>query len=192
MFPSTHHTLLNEAIRGEEGQLNRLLEVYWHPCFRYLRWRFRVSYEEAQDLVQSFFAYVIEEEVLSRFDWEKGRFRPYLRICLDRFAMKQIERQGRRKVEPVSIEFVDGGLDPEEMFEREWEREVFELAIGKLKQECLEKGHGLRFAIFEAYDLAEEKRPSYEELARKHELPVTTVTNHLAWARRELRKLVQG
>jgi len=191
MFPSTHHTLLNEAIRGEEGQLNRLLEVYWQPCFRYVRWRSRVSHEEAQDLVQGFFAYVIEEEILSRFDREKGSFRPYLRICLDRFVMKQIQREGRKKTEPVSVEIANESLDPEKMFEREWERQVFALAIGTLKEECVSSGREVRFAIFEAYDLAEDVRPSYEEVALRYQVPVTTVTNHLAWARKELRKLVQ-
>lgn len=187
MFPSTHHTLLNEAIRGEEGQLNRLLEVYWQPCFRYVRWRFHVSHEEAEDLVQGFFAYVIEKEVLSRFDGNKGRFRPFLRVCFDRYVMKKIERP----VEPVSEEAADASLDPEAMFEREWERQVFALAIGTLKAECTANGREVRFAIFEAYDLTEETRPSYEELALQFQLPVTTITNHLAWARKELRRLVQ-
>jgi RNA polymerase sigma factor (sigma-70 family) len=187
MFPSTHHTLLNEAIRGEEGQLNRLLEVYWQPCFRYVRWRFHVGHEEAEDLVQGFFAYVIEKEVLSRFDWDKGKFRPFLRVCFDRFVMKRIERPA----EPVSDEVADSSQDPEEMFEREWERQVFALAIETLKGECASSGREVRFAIFEAYDLAEETRPSYEDLALQFQLPVTTVTNHLAWARKELRRLVQ-
>ncbi|HEY7924248.1 MAG TPA: hypothetical protein VII62_13770, partial [Vicinamibacteria bacterium] len=32
--------------------------------------------------------------------------------------------------------------------------------------------------------------PDYATLAREFALPVTQVTNHLAWARRELRRLV--
>jgi len=35
-----------------------------------------------------------------------------------------------------------------------------------------------------------EDRPSCRALAEEFGLPVTQVTNHLAWARRELRRLV--
>ena len=34
------------------------------------------------------------------------------------------------------------------------------------------------------------KRPAYRTIAEELGLPVTQVTNHLAWARRELRRLV--
>jgi hypothetical protein len=33
-------------------------------------------------------------------------------------------------------------------------------------------------------------RPGYREIAERFDLPLTQVTNHLAWARRELRRLV--
>lgn len=51
----------------------------------------------------------------------------------------------------------------------------------------------LRFRVFARHDLErlrEEDRPSYRALAEEFGLPVTQVTNHLAWARRELRRLV--
>jgi hypothetical protein len=46
--------------------------------------------------------------------------------------------------------------------------------------------------VFEQYDLAadERDRPTYGELARRHGLSSTEVTNELAAARREFRRLV--
>ena len=44
--------------------------------------------------------------------------------------------------------------------------------------------------IFEAYDLADGDRPSYADLAARFGIPETSVTNHLAWARRMLRGFV--
>jgi len=62
-----------------------------------------------------------------------------------------------------------------------------------LRARCAESGKRVPFALFERYDLDEPAggaRPSYEQLAREHALPVTQVTNHLAWARREFRAIV--
>ena len=51
----------------------------------------------------------------------------------------------------------------------------------------------MAFALFERYDLEGAEahdRPTYAQLAADHGLPVTQVTNHLHWARRELRAAV--
>ncbi len=49
-----------------------------------------------------------------------------------------------------------------------------------------------RFTLFESYDLAGEEtaRPTYAELARRHNLSSIDVTNELAAARREFRRFV--
>jgi hypothetical protein len=47
--------------------------------------------------------------------------------------------------------------------------------------------------VFERYDLAEADagpRPTYQQLADEMDLPVTQITNYLAYARRELRRIV--
>jgi hypothetical protein len=49
------------------------------------------------------------------------------------------------------------------------------------------------FTLFERYDLQgadDPDRPSYAQLAGDTGLPVTQVTNHLHWARREFRAAV--
>ena len=196
MFPSTRNTLLNQAIRGESEQLNALMEMYWQPSYRYVRWRFHASHEEAKDLVQGFFAGVIEQGILERFDRERGGFRPYFRTCLEQYVMKQKTAEGREKrggkAERVAlergVEVASTDENPEQRFEREWEREVFILSVDELRKQS---GTGVRFDVFEAYDLAEGERPSYDDLALRFGVPVTTITNHLAWARRELGKLVR-
>ena len=57
---------------------------------------------------------------------------------------------------------------------------------------CRRPGLELRHRLFVRYDLAEDARPGYAELALEFNIPVTSVTNHLAWARRELRRLVMA
>jgi RNA polymerase sigma factor (sigma-70 family) len=180
--------------------MNALIEIYWRPCYRYVRLRFQRSHEAAEDLVQGFFTALLEQELLSRYDAARGAFRSYLRACLDHFVLKQHgydtreKRGGGRTVPLESEEMAADTGTPEDIFYREWQRSVFGLAIDDLRQLCDETGRELRFRIFSEHDLADlpaDARPGYEELAKAHSIRVTTVTNHLAWARRELRRLLE-
>ena len=85
------------------------------------------------------------------------------------------------------------GTDLEAQFQREWARSLFSLAVESLRARCASMGKDVAFTLFERYDIdgAEASdRPSYAQLAAEHDLPVTQVTNHLHWARRELRAAV--
>jgi hypothetical protein len=58
---------------------------------------------------------------------------------------------------------------------------------------CRGTSREVAFAVFERYDLEDHdasERPRYADLAAEFSLPVTQVTNHLHWARQELRKTV--
>ncbi|MBC8164634.1 MAG: sigma-70 family RNA polymerase sigma factor [Bryobacteraceae bacterium] len=173
--------------------------MYWQPCLRYVQLRFRCN-EEAQDLVQGFFTALLEQKILAHYDAERGPFRPYLRACLDQFVLKHLERNrrekrgGRATLIPLENDALLAARDdnPEEIFHREWQRHMFTLAVEELRQLCAVTDRNLRYELFAAYDLAEEPRPSYADLAGANDLPVTTVTNHLAWARRELRRLLEA
>jgi len=48
----------------------------------------------------------------------------------------------------------------------------------------------LQFAIFDAYDLSDDRKISYRDLAQRFAIPETTVTNHLYAARRKFREVV--
>ena len=85
---------------------------------------------------------------------------------------------------------VAGSATPEEIFLREWRRQLFALALEELRAECAAAGKIAQWAVFEAYDLADTERPSYAEVARSCGVSESAVTNHLAWARRRLRALV--
>jgi RNA polymerase sigma factor (sigma-70 family) len=202
VFPSTRHTLLQQASDpGEHHRdaLNAVMEIYWQPCYRYVVLRFRRPHEEAQDLVQGFFTAFVEQAILARYDPVRGPFRPYLRACLDQFVLKDLERNrcekrgGQATVVPLDPDapIAQPEGTPEELFHREWQRHMFALASEDLRKLCDETDRAVRYRLFVAYDLADGPRPRYDDLAATHGLPVTTVTNHLAWARRELRRLLE-
>ena len=92
--------------------------------------------------------------------------------------------------EDVEVEPRDGAPSPEELFHREWQRQLFGLAVEDLREHCARSGKQVQFRIFEAYDLAGGDRPDYASLAERHGVTVTTLNNHLAWSRRMLRGFV--
>ena len=79
---------------------------------------------------------------------------------------------------------------PEEYFQREWVRSVFALALDRLHARCEEEGKQKQFAVFEAYDLDDDRGVSYRELAVRFDIPETQVTNYLAAMRRRFRETV--
>jgi hypothetical protein len=71
-------------------------EAYWPPLYAFVRRRGHAS-PEAQDLVQGFFAHLLEQNTLSRADKEKGRLRTFLLGSLQNFLCKEYVRAGRLK-----------------------------------------------------------------------------------------------
>jgi RNA polymerase sigma factor (sigma-70 family) len=201
-FPTTRHSLIHSAsCTGTLAReaLDTVIAVYWKPAYKHVRIQWKRSNEEAKDLVQGFFAALIEQDILSAFDPSKSRFRTYLKVCLDRFVMKQDESANRLKRGGGTITLFDfeaaerelaGAPSVEDVFLREWQREMFALALQDLSELCRTAGKARHYHVFEQYDLAGDTRPSYSDLAAQHGLPITSITNYLAWARRELRRLV--
>ncbi len=200
-FPATRHSLIEAAAGGGREALDEVISAYWKPAYKHVRIQWSRSNEQAKDLVQSFFAALLEDNLLARFDPAKGRLRTFLRACLDHFVMKQDESAARLKrgggveltfdFDAAERELACVSPSAEDVFLREWEREMFARALEDLRALCRENGKGLQLRIFEQYDLAEDVRPSYAGLAEEHGIAVTSVTNHLAWARRELRRLLR-
>jgi DNA-directed RNA polymerase specialized sigma24 family protein len=146
--------------------------------------------------------------MFDRYDPARARFRTFLRTCLDRFVSNERKAERRQKrggdVIRVPLDWdgaeselegrAGGSESAEEAFSREWTRSLFELAVTTLKERCEARGKGLRYRIFERYDIeadaGAERRLTYQDLARETGLPATQVTNELAAARRELRAIL--
>lgn len=186
--------------------LDTLIASYWKPVYKYLRLKWKLPNEDAKDLTQGFFAHVLDSAFFDRFDPGRARFRTYVRVCLDGYAANEHKAAGRFKrgggVDHVALDFesaegelthidIPDAADPESVFRQEWIRNLFALAIETLRERCAAGGHEIRFCVFERYDLDPAPgRVSYADLATELGLPVTQVTNHLAFARREFRAIV--
>jgi RNA polymerase sigma-70 factor (ECF subfamily) len=195
-FPSTQVSLLEATASGLSSEaLERVITIYWKPVYRFIRLKFHKNNEDAKDLTQGFFITALERDFFARFEPERASFRTYLRMAVERFAANEhaaanrLKRGGHIEFEAVEEQAI-AGESPEQVFEREWQRQLFRLAVDDLRVLSEDCDKELQFRIFEAYDLAEGERPSYAELARRYGVPETSVTNHLAWARRMLRGFV--
>jgi RNA polymerase sigma factor (sigma-70 family) len=195
-FPSTRVSLLEAATGSVPNEaLERVAALYWKPVYRFIRRKFGKDNEDAKDLTQSFFTSAIQRDFFARFDPAKASFRTYLRMAVERFAANQHATENRQKrggdieFEPLE-EQAAASESPEQIFEREWQRQLFALALDDLRAHCERSGKQLQFQVFEAYDLATGDRPSYAGLAAHYGIAETSVTNYLAWARGLLRGFV--
>ena len=210
-FPPTRHSILlatksdDAAVR--EQAFDVLIAVYWKPVYKYIRLKWAASNEDAKDLTQEFFTSAFEKAFFDPYDPKKSRFRTFLRTCVDRLVANARKASGRLKrgghTEILSLDFeaaeiellktpIPQDTDLEEFFDREWVRSLFALAVDDLRAECRDSGKLTHFALFERYDLgpAVDGRPTYAQLAAEFQLPVTQVTNFLAFARSEFRRHV--
>jgi RNA polymerase sigma factor (sigma-70 family) len=214
-FPDTHHSAIIAA-RSDDPQVRQrafaaIVESYWKPAYKYIRIKWQASNEDAKDLTQGFFTTAFEKRFFDTYDSSVASFQTFIRTCLDRFVANQKKSEQRLKrgggVEHISLDFGEaenelfhqGGvseLTPEDFFEREWVRSLFSLAIEALRQHYAEKGNDVYFQLFELYDLREDEqhvdtgKVSYASLADQFGLTSIDVTNYLAAARRQFRKLL--
>jgi len=209
-FPPTRGSAVVAARSGDAVErrigLERIAAAYWKPVFKLLRVRWNKSREDAEELTQEFFARMIEKDFLAGYDPAKGRLRTYLRTCVDAVAMNDARDAGRLKrggdTQLVSLDFemAEGELKrggpaapgrSDDLFEQEWVRSLLALALDRLRTECEARGKTTPYRLFERYDVAElDPRPTYAQLASELGIASTDVTNHLAWARREFRRIV--
>jgi hypothetical protein len=126
-------------------------------------------------------SFVMNEEKAGRRQKRGGNV---LHVALD-FPGAE-EELGAAVMDPAAIPSPES---LEEFFEKEWVRSLFALAVEELRELCMEKERARTFHLFEAYDLDGNEKISYEQLAREYGLPLTDVTNALAWARREFRRI---
>lgn len=210
-FPHTRLTAIASLRARDAGARRRAFEsviaCYWKPVYKHLRIRWRASNEEAKDLTQGFFAHLLEKTILDRYDAARASFRTFLRTCLDGYVSNERKAASRQKrggeALTMSLDFEDAegevrrqdpavSVDPDETFSREWMRSLFSLSVERLRVELQSTGRDVAFQVFHRYDLGErgpDRKLTYDDLAREFNLPVTQVTNFLAAARREFRRI---
>lgn len=148
-FRTTHWSVVRDAAGAPGGAAGPALETlagaYWPPLYAFLR-RAGHSGPDAEDLVQGFFARLLEKGWLAQADPARGRFRTYLLAALKHFVAHERERAralkrggGRARVSLADLRAEDarlGGLKdrltPEQAFERRYAEALLGRALARL------------------------------------------------------------
>ena len=159
--------------------LEELIRAYWFPLYAFVR-RQGESPHAAEDVVQAFFACLLEKDYLGDVGRSKGRFRSFLLAAIRHFLSKQRhkarakKRGGGRKVIPLdgldaearyAIEPADG-VTPERLFERQWALAVLGLVLDRLRGEYAQAGKAALYAALEPCLTAGTGRIDYGRASR--------------------------
>ena len=205
-FPSTRHSVIERLRASDAGQrtaaFGDLVDGYWKPVYKHLRATWRLDPEDARDLTQAFFSDALEKAWLEKYEPDKSRFRTFVRVCVDRFAMNARQAAARSKrgghlrlvsldfdraEQEVSIQAPSVPPDAEEFFRQEFVRALFQRTVETVRAEMVSDGRALHFTLFDRYDLEPADGVSYARLAAEFGLTESQVTNHLALVRRAFR-----
>jgi DNA-directed RNA polymerase specialized sigma24 family protein len=199
VFPETRVSLVI-ALSSDDPSLRAravdlVVRAYRTPVIAVLRRQWSLDLADAEDLAHDFFAHALEREWLARYDREKGRFRTFLRKCLQDFASTRHEAANRLKrggnLVAVSLEHapeLSAESEVDSLFEQEWIRSVMTISLDRLSAECQAANRQSTYEVFIAHDVdGAEAPPRYADIAARFGIPVTQVANYLHWARARFR-----
>ncbi len=144
----------------QQDALAGLCAAYWFPLYGFIRWQGH-SRSDAEDLIQGFFARLIEKNDLAAADPARGRFRTFLLASLRHYMANERDRRQALKrgggVQIVSIDALAAEArlaiapwhvkTPEREFDRQWALSVLERAFVDLRVEYDGRGHGELFEV---------------------------------------------
>jgi DNA-directed RNA polymerase specialized sigma24 family protein len=199
LFPDTRVSQVLALSSDDPSLRSRAVDLvvtaYRGPVIAVLRKQWSLDIDDAEDLAHDFFAHALEREWLARYDRDKGRFRTFLRKCLQDFAHTKYEASRRLKrgghMTAVALDDADNMASEAEvdgLFAQEWARSVLTMSLDRLREQCAADDRHLTYDVFVAHDVdGADDPPRYADLARRFEIPATQVANYLHWARSRFR-----
>jgi RNA polymerase sigma-70 factor (ECF subfamily) len=206
-FPRTTQGFLEQLLHpragGDRRGAEELCRRYWKPVYFFIRVAWTKSNEDAKDLTQEFFAWLLEGDLLGRYDPSRAPFRAFLKAVLRRFVAdrQKAARRQKRGGGETFVRFEEEGLtleeliedsrapDPEKVFDQAWLVTLMKTAVEAVRARYGADGRAGHFALFEACDLRRgAPPPTYSELAARHGLTEGQVRNALSAVRREVRE----
>lgn len=205
-FPTTCWSQVILPARGAEedrrAALDRLAAEYWRPVYAYVRARWAKSPEDARDVTQEFFLYIMEGDFLSRVDRERGRFRAVLKVALANFVTDAHRRDaaekrgGGRAPLPLGdlprVELPDPrGRTPDDLLDDAWRREVLATGLEAVEESYRREGKETTFEVFRDYFLSETGEVDYASVAARHGISTSDVSNRLTHAKGRYRETIR-
>lgn len=160
-FATTHWSLLLTA-QGQSPEAHEALEKicrnYWRPLYGFVRAQ-GLGSQDAQDMVQEFFAGLLRRQNFNTIRQEKGRLRSYLLVSLKRFLASERHRANgvkRYQTSPsipldelLASERADLDLaqeaTPDALYERRWILSLLDQVLARLETEYRSAGKEVLF-----------------------------------------------
>ncbi len=184
-FPPTCWTLVQQAAAENtiaSDALEDLCRAYWYPIYSFIRRQGNAA-QDAQDLTQGFFEFLLAGNYLARADHEKGKLRSYLLAGVKNFmanrhrhemaqkrgggapkiSIDEDQAEGRYKFEPQA----DAAENPDRAFERRWVATVLEGVLAKLAKQHVERGKGDQFVALSGFLAWNSGEYTYAEAGEK-------------------------
>ena len=188
-FLTTRWSVVAAAGRGQPGStappdvraaLSELCAAYWPPLYAFARRRGSAP-DEAADLVQDFFARLLEKGDLAAADPQRGRFRAWLLTAFKHHASNVRDRARAAKrgggKAPLSLDASDAEQrfgpqladprTPEAEFERRWALLVLDRALARLAAEQQRAGKTRELDELRPFLVAGEEGAPYAQIAER-------------------------
>lgn len=213
VFPSTHWSVVFAAGRSEAepqmagAALAELCQGYWAPLYGFVRSRGHTVHD-AQDLTQSFFAYVLEHKVYARANRQKGRFRSFLLASLKNFLADAADRERTLKrggaqiflplheeqaQEAESLFQTHSGISNEDrLFDRSWAEALVAAALERLSADYKHEAKEQLFKELRIFIAGgAEPPPTYAELTDRLRITESTLRSHVTRLRARYREALR-
>jgi RNA polymerase sigma factor (sigma-70 family) len=208
-FTATHWSVVRRASACDDDQahlaLSQLCERYWKPLYSFVS-RQGHSHEDACDLVQSFFARLLEKNYLKAADSEKGRFRTFMLTAIKRFMAndwrdsQRLKRGGGVQIVPIDncpvaaspLAELVAPRAPESDFDREWALTLLARVSARLQQEFDGAAKSDAFAVLRVYLTADAADAAYAETGAKIGLTAPAMRVAVHRLRQRYRELIRS
>ncbi len=208
-FATTHWSVVlaagRESTSRAEQALAELCKAYWYPLYAFVR---RQGYQaaDAQDLIQEFFARLLQRGDLESADPLRGRFRSFLLIILKRFLSTEAEKARAKKrggdKNILSLDFDDGEsryrLEPahnntaESNFERQWALTVLDNVLARVADEYRQAGKEAVYEGLKVHLTASPSAPHYAETGEELSMTAGAIKVAVHRMRKRYRELLKN
>ena len=195
-----------ESEESARQALSGFCEAYWPPLYSFLRHRGHPS-ADAQDLVQGFFAHLLEQHTLTRADQQKGRLRTFLLTSLQNFLFNEydrvraLKRGGGRQI--VSIEeylpeaeaamLATSHLSDAGCYDLVWASNIVTRAWQHLQNEFVAEGKAEWLEELRPFVAGGSVTPpNQEEAAARLGVPIATLRTWLSRLRQRFRESLRA
>lgn len=216
-FAPTHWSVISAAAESQAAPdtartaLAQLCQTYWPPLYSFVRSR-GYSMHDAQDLTQSFFAFLIDKKLYARADRQKGKFRSFLLASLKNFLAdaydheQTLKRGGGADFLSLDEQRIEGAeslfqassmsgnaISEDHFFERNWAETLVSGGLDRLAVFYRAEGKETLFEQLRVFLTGSEAPlPSYTDLAVRLGTQESTLRSHVTRMRARYREALRA